>query len=69
MSVPGWGESGMERTSTTTTLLHHNNYNKIMYQPRFQGSLPPVPAEREEGWKREPGNEVAKVQDSRLHTV
>ena len=28
MSVPGWGESGRERTSTTTTLLHHNNFNK-----------------------------------------
>ena len=30
MSVPGCigGESGRERTSTTTTLFHHNNYNK-----------------------------------------
>ena len=68
MSVPGWGGVRDGKNQHYNNIVAPQQLQQ-MYQPRFQGSLPPVPAEREEGWKREPGNEVAKVQDSRLHTV
>ena len=49
MSVPGWGESGMERTSTTTTLLHHNNYNKCTNLVSRDLSHPCLRSERRGG--------------------
>ena len=58
MSVPGWGEG------------KNQHYNNIVapqqlqqkYQPRFQGSLPPVPAERERDRRENLGTRLQKYE-------